>query len=137
MKPRRIGVVIAILVLGASIGLGATLAGSQPSDAPPSRADLVSLDPFPESERHDAARLEAELERRLEVWSASTLPESLTAPQLGDALLTIWHAMGELPESEEWWLQTKQLGARVHLICERLPADDPLRADFCPSQATT
>lgn len=137
MKPTRMRVAAAFVVLGASIGLGATLAGSQPGDTPPSRADLVSLDPFQESERHDAARLEAELESRLAVWSAATLPESLSARQLGDALLTIWHAMGELPQSEEWWLQTKQLGARVHLICERLPADDPLTADFCPSEATT
>jgi hypothetical protein len=132
MKVRRVCVGVSLVVLAANLGIVAVLAASQ-SEAPPSKTDLVALDPFPESARHDAALLQAELDRRLEEWSATTLPSSLTPPQLGDAILTIWHAMSGLPEGEEWWLQSKQLGARVHLICQRLPLDDGLRADFCPS----
>lgn len=121
----------AVLVTLLAVGLASGMATSAPNTQP-NPQELIEVEPFPESARHDGTLLQAELDRRLTEWAARVLPEDLTRDEIETAMLTIWRAMGELPESEEWWLETKQLGARLNLMCQRLPFDDVLRSDFCP-----
>lgn len=114
-----------------TVGLAAGLATSAPNTQPDPQ-ELTAVEPFPESARHEGTLLQAELDRRLADWAARVLPAELTRDEIVKAMMTIWRAMGELPESEDWWLVTKQLGARLNLLCQRLPSDDVLRSDFCP-----
>ena len=114
------------------MGVGLTFPALMPSTSPARTVlDFVSLEPVPESVRHDAQLLQAELDRRLFEWAAKVNVAQMTPDELASGIQAIWAEVGSLRETEDWWLDFKQLGARISLLCVNLPSDHALRADFC------
>jgi hypothetical protein len=115
-----------------ALGVGLTFPDLMPSTSPAQTVpDLVSLEPVPESVRHDAQLLQAELDRRLVEWAAKVNVAQMTPDELASGMQVIWAAVQSLGETEDWWLDFKQLGARIYLLCVNLPSDNALHADFC------
>lgn len=93
--------------------------------------ELTSVDPMPE-EVIAAAGIETEIASRVDAWSERIGADEMTPDEVSGALLTIWNrGIARLHEGPTWWLERKELGARVFFLCQRLPVDDPLRSDFC------
>jgi hypothetical protein len=115
-----------------ALGVGLTFTVLMPSTSPAQTVpDFVSLEPLPESVRHDAQLLQAELDRRLFEWAAKVNVARMTPDELATGIQVIWAQVQSLGETEDWWLDFKQLGARINLLCVNLPSDHALRADFC------
>jgi hypothetical protein len=94
---------------------------------------LSDVTPMPDDVLQ-SGKVEAEIADRVAAWADETQVDQMTSDQVENALLTIWDgAIPRLEEGPTWWLEFKELGARVHVLCDRLPADDSLRSDFCPA----
>jgi hypothetical protein len=125
---RRAWSTVGALVLGVGLSFPVLMHSTSPAQTVP---DFVTLEPLPESVRQDAQLLQAELDRRLFEWAAKVNVAQMTPDELATGIQVIWAEVGSMGETEDWWLDFKQLGARINLLCVNLPSEHALRADFC------
>lgn len=105
---------------------------------------LTDVDPLPATVRSDGVAIETEIAKRVSEWNAAIDAAALTESELADAILVLWDAMvsiggddaeldprwSDIP-IDDWWLAYRELGARLHALCVRLPVQHELRSDFC------
>jgi hypothetical protein len=104
--------------------------------------EFTDLEPLPADVRSDGIAIEAEIAKRVTEWKAEFVTEGMSEEALTDGILTLWNAMSEFSRGDperRWadipaadgWLAFKELGARLEVLCQELPADHDLRRDFC------
>ncbi len=133
VKRRRLAALLVAVAVTLTVALTA-LASARETRTPDSNLDaLTSVAPMPD-DVVEAAGIETEIAARVTAWGANIGVDNMSPDEIRQALLTVWErGMGDIPEGPTWWLQSKELGARVYFLCLRLPAEDGLRADFCSS----
>jgi hypothetical protein len=144
VSTRRLSASAVLVLVGCvALGLVATATGDPTSETTTLEA-LTDVDAVPANVRSDIAAIESEIADRVSDWTAAVDVAALTESELAQAILTLWKAMvlvgadsaasdprwSDVPP-DDWWLAYRELGARLHVLCVRLPPEHELRRDFC------
>ena len=144
VSTRRLSASAVLVLVGCvTLGLAATATGDPTSETTTLEA-LTDVDALPANVRSDIAAIEGEIADRVSDWTAAIDAGALAESELADAIPTLWKAMvlvgadsaasdprwSDVP-ADDWWLAYRELGARLHALCVRLPTEHELRFDFC------
>jgi hypothetical protein len=131
-----LGVELAAFVV---IGTRSLVLAESPDATPPGFTDV---DPLPADVRSDGAAIQTEISARVVDWSAQFGTTRMSEVELTSGMFELWDAMtdvaGGTPDprwedipAADGWLAFNELGARMDVLCRRLPPGHELLMEFC------
>lgn len=102
-------------------------------DEAPLADDVTSVDPMPSTVLLNAStELIPELEKRLRVWVARLGAEAMSEQEIVDTMDALTRAMPGGDETEDEWVQVRELMMRRTYLCEQLPSNHSYRGgEYC------